>query len=486
MKNKFISNLIFLLGLNIPIKALWILYIDRKVYNHANVGQEIYGEYASILSFTIIFQFLLDLGVSNFNNRSIAQDPKKISLYYPNILLIKLLLTIVYLVTLFIIAYSLDFNEKSIFLLKLIAISQTLNIFIYFNKSNLSGLHLFRVDSIFSVLDRFIASALCVLTFFNILPIEFDIEWYVIFQMIGYFISAIISTSIIFKKIDFSLFKFDIKLTTNIIKEAFPFTILGILMILYSRSDIVMINELLGEEGAVQAGVYAGAYKLLDAGSMVCFLFASLLLPIFSKLIADKESIKPIINFTFKSLIIPVSIFSIVASFSSVFIMNNMYISAESSMYQTFSILIFSFIPLACQYTFGTLLTAGNYIKILNWSAGFGFMLNILLNIYLIPKYGALGAATATIITQSLANGIQLYFAIKLFDLKIKAFEIAKGTVLITLIILISYYQYLIPYNGFIKLGTCLGLGIILAYLLKLFDLHSVLSIIELKKKANN
>ena len=97
MKNKFISNLIFLLGLNIPIKALWILYIDRKVYNHANVGQEIYGEYASILSFTIIFQFLLDLGVSNFNNRSIAQDPKKISLYYPNILLIKFITSLTWI-----------------------------------------------------------------------------------------------------------------------------------------------------------------------------------------------------------------------------------------------------------------------------------------------------------------------------------------------------------------------------------------------------
>ncbi len=112
-----------------------------------------------------------------------------------------------------------------------------------------------------------------------IYQVEFDIVWYIIFQMIGYATSALLSTTYIFTKIKWSAFRLDFGLVFDIIKKSIPFTLLGILMVMYSKVDIVMIKMLLSEKGNQEAGIYAGAYKLLDAGVMICFLFCQSTLP---------------------------------------------------------------------------------------------------------------------------------------------------------------------------------------------------------------
>ncbi|MDR0294977.1 MAG: hypothetical protein LBH91_02145, partial [Prevotellaceae bacterium] len=68
----FIFNILFLLFLNLLIKPFWILGIDRGVQN--TVGAENYGIYFAVLSFTIMLNMLLDFGLTNFNNRNIAQN----------------------------------------------------------------------------------------------------------------------------------------------------------------------------------------------------------------------------------------------------------------------------------------------------------------------------------------------------------------------------------------------------------------------------
>ncbi len=202
-------------------------------------------------------------------------------------------------------------------------------------------------------------------------------------------------------------------------------------------------------------------------------------------MIVDHENVRPIITFTVKSLVVPVFIFVVIASSMNQFIMNQMYLSAEGEMYITFSILIFSFLPLASQYIFGTLLTAGNYLKVLNLTSAIGLVVNIILNYIMIPIYGAKGAAIATISTQVLANGIQLLIAYKKFDLTLEKHYIFRAMILVIGVIGLAYFQSSIKLNEFIKLPLLLLSGLGIAFLLKLFDLHSVFSIIELKKAVN-
>ena len=67
---------------------------------------------------------------------------------------------------------------------------------------------------------------------------------------------------------------------------------------------------------------------------------------------------------------------------------------------EVFSLLMCCFVFVATTYVFGTLLTANGNLKVLNYMAATGMLLNIVLNIALIPHYKAMGSAISSLITQ--------------------------------------------------------------------------------------
>ena len=80
MKKFFVTNLFFLLTLNILIKSFWILGIDRGVQNA--VSAQDYGVYYALFNFTYLFNILLDFGIINSNNRPIPQPPYSRAKYF--------------------------------------------------------------------------------------------------------------------------------------------------------------------------------------------------------------------------------------------------------------------------------------------------------------------------------------------------------------------------------------------------------------------
>ena len=87
-------------------------------------------------------------------------------------------------------------------------------------------------------------------------------------------------------------------------------------------------------------------------------------------------------------------------------------------------LLIWSFVAVCITYIFSTLLTAGQQLKQMNRFFIGGIALDIVLNIILIPKYKAIGAATASVVTQC-------FIALCMVGLCVKIYEIrptVKGT----------------------------------------------------------
>jgi Na+-driven multidrug efflux pump len=95
-----------------------------------------------------------------------------------------------------------------------------------------------------------------------------------------------------------------------IIKKSFPYALLVFLMSIYYYSDVIMVEQITNNIEAVN---YAHGYRFFLAFNMLGYLFAGLLLPIFSKLIKDKDNVVPVSWLSFKlifllSVIIGVSI----------------------------------------------------------------------------------------------------------------------------------------------------------------------------------
>ena len=94
MKRKFVTNLALVIFLNLLVKPFWIFGIDRTVQNV--VGADIYGFYFSMFSFSLLLNILLDMGITNYNNRNIARDPGKLPEAFSSIVGLKFLLAVFY------------------------------------------------------------------------------------------------------------------------------------------------------------------------------------------------------------------------------------------------------------------------------------------------------------------------------------------------------------------------------------------------------
>ena len=293
LKRKFVTNLGLLILLNLLVKPFWMFGIDRGVQNA--VGSADYGLYFALFNFSLILNILLDLGITNYNNRNIAMHNQLLSKHLSNVVVLKLLLAVVYAVVCFTVAFIIGYDSRQLYLLIFLVFNQFLLSFIMYLRSNLSALHLFRTDSIISVLDRFIMIAICsILLWGNLFSEPLRIEWFVYAQSIAYVITAVVAFLIVFLKLEFFSFHYDRTFFIVFLKQSYPFALLILLMAFYNRIDSVMLERML-PDGKEEAGVYAQSFRVLDAASMFAYLFAGLLLPIFSKLIKNREPVSDIL-----------------------------------------------------------------------------------------------------------------------------------------------------------------------------------------------
>ncbi|MFM2134689.1 MAG: hypothetical protein RL021_89 [Bacteroidota bacterium] len=402
MQKKFVTNLALVLALNLLIKPFWILGIDRAVQNV--VGTEQYGFYYAIFNFSFLLNILLDLGITNFNNKNIAQNNHLLSKHFPSIVLLRVLLAGVFTVITLTGGWLIGYTPDMLKMLAAVLFNQILISFIMYLRSNLAGLHLFRTDSLISVLDRLIMIVIC--GFLLLTHTEngsFQLKWFIYAQTAAYLITFGITFILVLDKTRSPRFNWNWPFFLMILKKSYPYAVLVLLMTFYNRIDGVMLERLLDfREGAIAAGIYAQAYRLLDAANMIAFLFAGLLLPIFARMIKLKQHVQEMTDLSFSLLVVPAVIVSITCAFYSKEFMELLYKGEhvqESA--QVFMILMCCFVPISTTYIYGTLLTANGSMRQLNLMATGGMVLNICLNIILIPRYQAIGAAVSSLITQS-------------------------------------------------------------------------------------
>lgn len=484
MRRKFLTNLALLLSLNLLVKPFWIFGIEVGVQNA--VGEASYGFYFSLLNFSLILNILLDLGTTNYNNRNIAQNNQLLSKHVSNIVVLKFILAIFYFFISMALALIVGYDWSQIKLLFFLIINQFLLSFILYLRSNISGLLFFKTDSIISILDRALMILFCgLLLWGHIFDSPFKIEWFVYSQTLAYFITAIIAFLIVVSKCDFLKLNYDRNFFIVFLKQSYPYALLILLMACYNRIDSVILERMLPEPyGKEQAGIYAQGFRFLEAATMFGFLFAGLLLPMFSKMIKEKEPVEKLVQLSFLFLFVPSVIIAISSAFYRNEIMGLFYPNMTESSPIVFSILMSGFIFISTgTYIFGSLLTANGSMRSLNIMAIIALFINVAINLSLIPFYGAIGSALASLSTQVFTAITQLFIVQKMFKFRV-------NTKLIMLLGLFSLGVWGLGmlakefvstwYIGFFSI---IGFSVILAFTIRLLDLRVIYDILQYKQE---
>jgi O-antigen/teichoic acid export membrane protein len=397
----FLSNIGLLLALNLMVKPIYIFAIERGFSNAA--GSQ-YGLYFEIFNFCFLLQIVSDWGIQNYNNVFLSRQPLTFSKYFPKILSIKLLLSLSYLILALTLGYSLGYLQKDPLLFILIAGLVLMNTFLTFARSNLSGMGYYRNDSLISLLDKSILIVFGGIVLF-LLPLQrpLDIKWLALGQLIAYTTATLYVFYLLFTKIQYHYkwTQFKKVYWFYFLKKMMPFSLILVLSALYIRIDSIMLGQLLEDTTALQQlTIYGNSYRQLDALNMVGFLFSGLLLPMFSRMISNKQSIEGLAQ-TALGLLLAITISTAIPlSFYGTEVMNVLYLESDSSWGAVFSPLVLAFIPMSSNYIFGNILIAAGKLKQMNILYLVGVIMNIGLNYFAILAYQAQGAAFTTLFTQ--------------------------------------------------------------------------------------
>ncbi|MBA2328050.1 MAG: oligosaccharide flippase family protein, partial [Flavisolibacter sp.] len=265
-KANFFSGITWLVLLNVVVKPVWLFGVDRQVQNI--VGHEAYGVYFSILSLSVILSFVADLGLTNLVNRQLALNE---GINITKLVLSKVVLSILYLILVFLVAFISEIKEFS--LLLLIVLIQILTSFLLFFRSIITANQFFKTDAWISIIDKLLMVVI-LLPLLYIFPVVIDLFDFLKVQLLTLVFTIIITVIVTFRMQSSMLSNknsIDFKMTM-------PFIFIFLFMTLLYRLGGFLL-ERLHVNGAYEAGIYASAFRVTDAGNMLGYLVASFLVP---------------------------------------------------------------------------------------------------------------------------------------------------------------------------------------------------------------
>ncbi|TSA36254.1 MAG: hypothetical protein D4R64_08125 [Porphyromonadaceae bacterium] len=476
MKRKFITNLVLIILLNLLIKPLWIFGIDRHVQN---MFPDQFGLYSALFNFSFVLSIFFDLGLTNYNNRNISQNHHLLRKYFSSIVILKLILALLYGLVAFGIAMALGYSGKQLNLLFFLVLSQMLVSFTLYLRSNVAGMQMHTANSIISILDRALMIGFCaVLIWGKIRGVTFSIAWFVYAQTAAYFLTAVICFLIVAWKSKFPKLRYDHKFFIVVIRQSWPYALLALLMVAYTRVDVIMLEKMLRPLGAIEVGIYYNGFRLFDATYQFALLFAVLLLPMFSKMIKDKQDIHGLTMLSSLLLFIPTIALAIGSQVYRTEIMNLLYDQNVQESSAFFGILMFSFLGMAGTIIYGTLLTANGNLKALNITSAIAVAINILLNMILIPRYQALGAAFSCLATQVFAGFSQYVITAVKFKFRLNYGLIFRLIIYISGVIILGIVSHRLDIAWWMSFIGMLTTAMILAMLLNLINLRGMVRLI--------
>jgi O-antigen/teichoic acid export membrane protein len=391
---RYFKGLSWLIILNMLVKPVWMFFIDRQVQNI--VGFEEYGKYFAILNLSYVLFFLSDIGLSNMLNQRMANNS---TLNLLQLFRIKFFLLFLYFIVFCFIGWLTHISNWSI-LFCVITIQILTSLFIFF-RNIITANQLFTVDAWFSVIDKSLMILFCGSIMYTSFFGNISLLLFLRIQIICTGIAAL--TAFLFitrKKLITAAEREDID---QIIKKVLPFALIILLMSIHYRLDGFLL-ERIHSKGALEAGIYASAYRLLDASNMVGYLASSFLVAFVARHLKEKEILEDaVFNTRHVLMFCSIGVVAFVIVFAP-WLQQLLYHSNNHYNTLVIQLCVAAFPAYCLVHVYGSVLTGAarfnQFILILLFSV----FLNVILNITLIPSLGALGCCIAALTSQYLCG----------------------------------------------------------------------------------
>lgn len=379
------------------LKLVLVVYIARIL------GAAEYGKFTFALAFVSLFLVFSDLGLSTIVNREFAREKEEIKEFY-SVLSLKILLSLGALILILIGSFLVTPDETVRKVIWLLAIYVLVNSFYTIIYSFFYARQRMEYEALGEILNALAATGLGLFVIFKF-PSVINLSY-------AYLFSATIALIFILALLHFKFLPLKLswgkKVWQKFLSMSWPLALASLFSTLYANIDSVMMGYL---NQTTATGWYNASYRIVQIALLPMGLIAGSFFPVFSKFarpekdaIAErikemKASLQKIWNYDLKLMVllaVPLTVGGITLAPKIIDFIYGQDFLPSILAFQILMIMtgiIFIYRP------FYEVLVASDRQKKIFWVVAAGAIINIVLNLILIPKYSLYGAAAATTIT---------------------------------------------------------------------------------------
>lgn len=355
------------------------------------LGVEQFGQYATVIAFVNLFMVFNDLGFSRYSLLEGSRDKQQLGYLLGNGLIVEVIMSIVVYVVMAVIIRTLGYSAIMIELFVILAIAELLFESRKIYQSTLQSLTKFHLIS----WQQILYSLLFFLLVLGAVLYKPEVKLVAYIQLFVSALMFIIYLVFVFRYIRpvFKLAKIP-----GLLKKSWIFCISSVFFIIYFQIATVMLSIMKSE---TEAGLYSAIYRLVVALYMIPQIIFQVALPYIYKFsLENTEKFHRITHAIQKYLLaiaVPITIIAWLGAGPIIrFVYGKEYLPAATAM------AIISFVIIIRFFTYASAesITAINKQKIRAIIEGVTAVLNVALNLILIPRYSYTGSAVATLISE--------------------------------------------------------------------------------------
>jgi len=390
-------------AIGILLSIVLVIFLARFLFSEG------YGRYSFVFSFIAIFAIFIDFGFNTLLTREIARNKNKLREYFNNAVSIRLILSALILFLIILTINLMNYSSDVKIAVYIIGISTIIGAFSALFNSVFRAFEKMEYEALTGIIEKVVIFSLSIFLLF----LGYGLVAMCLVFLFGSIVNFFICLYIYKKKFVRIAFKFEKnnKIWSFLIKNGLPFALAGIFTIFYLKIDTIMLSVMKGDS---VVGWYNAAQNITSSLSFIAGVFLASIFPIISGFfVTSKESLKKVYYLSFKYLFIitlPISVGIFLLSERIIILLfTSKYLPSIGALKILAWLQIFAFLG----WLLGTFLNSMNKQKLFTYAVGIGALINIILNLMLIPSLSLYGAAIATLITQIAVFSVLFYFNYK-------------------------------------------------------------------------
>jgi len=398
---KYFANTSWLLGerlLRMAISLFVGIYVARYL------GPERYGLLSYALSFVWLFSAFLDLAHRDVIVRELVKTPEQQNMILGSAILLRFGGAILLGIGVAIGLQFVNNDQQTSLMIGIITLGMTFQsweLIDYYFQSQVQSKYTVWAQTLQLFLGSLIKIALIIW--------EAPLIWFAaVFSFELVILSALFLLIYSWRAGRFPIRSYKINYVRQLLKNSFPLFLTGMAILIYMKIDQVMLKELAGVQSV---GIYAAAVKLCEALYPLSVLVAGSLYP---AILGIKDTNPTVYNSRLQklytllvwgafALAIPITI---LADWIIFILYGNDY----SDSIIILRIYVWAGIFVFLSVVNNKWMVIENFQKYILLTSLIGMSSNIFLNVLLIPRYGASGAAFATLISYGIGSYLCLFF----------------------------------------------------------------------------